>query len=212
MIFFDELLQSLLPTKCPLCSAFPVRPGSIGLCEDCEPRIHGRLRITMTPPSMVRCWTIGDYDGPHGTLVRLCKYGRSLRVADHLGFRLGIALKDVIEVMDIDAIVHVPVPPFRQMRRGFDQSLQLARGVSRVIEVPVLNALVRLDGREQTGRTGAERRSLRMDTFGLRAVSPPERVLVVDDVLTTGATLHSVARVLRNGGTDLVFGAVVASS
>jgi predicted amidophosphoribosyltransferase len=51
-----------------------------------------------------------------------------------------------------------------------------------------------------------------MDAFGLCAISPPKRILVVDDVLTTGATLHSVARVLKKGGTEQVFGAVVASS
>jgi len=125
---------------------------------------------------------------------------------------LGVALQEVKSVMGIDAIVPVPVPAFRKMRRGFDQSLQLAEGVSGVLGVPVVRALVRLDGREQAGRSGHERRRLRMDAFGLCATSPPKRVLVVDDVLTTGATLHSVARVLKKGGTEQVFGAVVASS
>ena len=212
MTFFGELVQSILPARCPLCMKPSDCGEGMGLCGVCAPQLNSRLRMTMTPPSMVRCWTIGAYDGPHGVLVRRVKYGRSIRVADHLGRRLGEALSEVASVMDIDAIVHVPVPTYRKIRRGFDQSLQLAHGVAGVLDVPLFNALVRLDGREQAGRSGPDRRRLRMDAFGLCAISLPKRVLVVDDVLTTGATLHSVARVLKKGGTERVFGAVVASS
>jgi ComF family protein len=211
MAFLNDLVQSLLPTQCPLCSLVPDSPRSAGLCGPCESLVRGRLRMTTTPPSVVRCWTIGDYDGPHGALVRLAKYGRSIRVADYLGLCLGGALKEVVELMAVDAIVYVPVPPVRRMRRGFDQACRLANEVSASIGVPVLNAVKRIDGREQAGRTGSERRELGVHAFGLRAISLPDRILVVDDVLTTGATMNSVARVLRTAGVSHVFGAVIAS-
>jgi len=102
-----------------------------------------------------------------------------------------------------DAVTWVPLSPSRRAGRGYDQARALARVVARELDLPLVATMVRvLDTPPQSSRGGAERR--RAMTGAFRALgggrAPPARVLLVDDVLTTGATATECARVLRAAG------------
>jgi ComF family protein len=152
---------------------------------------------------------MGDYAGVLGQLIRAAKYRGSLAAADQLAFWLGERISGVI---DVDAIVPIPTPWFRRMRRGFDQSDRLARGVAQASGLERVPLLFRSDSTRQVGKGAAERRQLSPKVFGLRDLPMPSRVLLVDDVVTTGATLHAASRQLQRHGVEAVWAAVVADS
>jgi len=98
------------------------------------------------------------------------------------------------------AIVPVPPQPVRARRRGFDPAGALARALAPRLGVPERDCLRRRDrGRRQVGATRSQRRRAGRIAIELRA-PPPARVLLVDDVHTTGATLDACARALLEGG------------
>ena len=158
---------------------------------------------------------MGPYAGTLGTLVRTAKYKRSLPVADRLGGLLGTRLQEVLQgdgLVQVDAVVHVPTPWFRRIYRGFDPSCRIARRVALTLGVPHRHLLRRKDGSRQVGKAAAARKRLRADAFGVVVNSCPNRVLLIDDVMTTGATLRAAAMCLQNHGVEHVYAALVAHS
>ena len=101
---------------------------------------------------------------------------------------------------DVDAVSWVPLSRRRRAARGFDQALALARVVAPRLDLPLVPLLGRVaDAGPQAQRGGAERRLAMRDVFAARGRSP-ERVLLVDDVLTTGATAGACAEALLAAG------------
>jgi len=104
-----------------------------------------------------------------------------------------------------DAIVPVPLHGRRLRERGFNPAARLARAVAREIDAP-LDASVLVRVRDTPSQTGLDRRARRAnveDAFACRGLVPA-RVWLVDDVVTTGATLSACAKVLRRGGAEQV--------
>ena len=111
---------------------------------------------------------------------------------------------------DIDLVTWAPTNADRARRRGFDQAELVAREVARLLGVPCRRTLRRGQGLPQTGRTRSERLD---DGPRFRARStPPMRIAVIDDVVTTGATLGAAVRALRAAGLTEVIGVAVAAT
>ena len=138
---------------------------------------------------------------PHACILAL-KYRNRRAVAKHLASMMVRRLQLGVpgEGRLFDVVTWAPTSSGRARRRGFDQAELLAREVARQLGVPCRRLLYRVHGQAQTGRTRMER--LVGPAFRARPVRSGLRVLVVDDVVTTGATLRCAERALRAAGVE----------
>jgi predicted amidophosphoribosyltransferase len=134
--------------------------------------------------------------------VLALKYGNRRLVARHLA---GLVVNAIVadgHHLGIDAVTWAPTSSARRQRRGFDQAELVARTVARQLGVPCRRLLERDGEGAQTGRTRLER--LRGPEFRTRPSVAGRRLLVVDDVVTTGSTLQAARRALEAAGAEVV--------
>jgi len=140
-----------------------------------------------------------DYAGAGRELVARLKYRNARSSLAWLAGQLaGVATR----MGAVDVVTWVPTTPARRRDRGFDQAELLARAVARRLHRPCRPLLRRRAGPPQTGQGAAARR--RGPALDLRRARVPSRVLLVDDVITTGSSVAAAARALRAGGADVV--------
>jgi ComF family protein len=145
-------------------------------------------------------YTFGSYEGALRKLIHLFKYNGVRPLAEVFGRHLKRALP--IEER-YDLIVPMPLHWKRRWRRGFNQAALLARQVARRYDLPVTNAVRRTrETSAQAGLTNAKRRANVSGAFAIKRGMRLDglRVLLVDDVLTTGTTASACARVLKHAG------------
>jgi ComF family protein len=144
---------------------------------------------------------IGPYEGALRSIVHALKYGGRRSVAPRLGALMRTTAADLLH--DVDVVIPVPLHWRRKQRRGFNQAEDLARSIG----VPLLKALKRVRATpSQTDLPAARRHANVRGAFKVRwrVRVAGLRVVLVDDVCTTGATLEACARVLREAGaTDI---------
>ncbi|MEQ8840602.1 MAG: hypothetical protein RIB98_06450 [Acidimicrobiales bacterium] len=150
-------------------------------------------------PEIVAVWA---HDGHPADLVRELKYGRATTVVTELAE----AMADAAPTADV--VAWIPASPQRRRQRGFDQGELLARAIARRVGLPARRLLRRVDDLPQTARE-LEGRLLgpEFTAVGRRLRFGP-RLLLVDDVATTGSTLRAGASVLCAAGAAEVVGLV----
>lgn len=165
-----------------------------GRCELCRRGLRG----------FDAAYSFGAYDGVLRDLIHLFKYARIRPLARPLGALLVSAIP---REQGFDAVVPVPLHWRRRLARGFNQSRLLAAAVAKRYGVPVTDALKRARATStQAGLTHARRRANVAGAFAARrkeAVAG-KRVLLVDDVMTTGATATACAAALKRAGARYV--------
>lgn len=202
-----ELLHALGAGECLSCGLETGAWGPGGaLCADCWERVpSGAAPLRSVPEGVGAGWHLAPYAGPLGALVRRAKYTADPDVLAAIGGLLAAAAP----VSDHDIVVPVPSRWTSLLWRGFVPAHLLARPVAARLGVPVVRALARGGGRRRASLTRRER-AARVEVVGRRAVAG--RVLLVDDVLTTGGTAGACARALLELGAERVDLLVVAAA
>ena len=185
----------LAPPLCWSCGA----PASRGraLCGACRRALVFLPREPVVL-SGVRLWAPLAYDGPARDLVRALKFRGALSLAREMAaLVVASAPRDLLRA----DLVPVPLHPVRLRRRGFNQAVVLAEAIGRTTGLGTTDCLRRRGpGPPQVGRTRGARLSGPTGSIEARARVPPT-ALIVDDVVTTGATIAACAAALRRAGT-----------
>lgn len=196
-----ENLKRLTEPVCPRCglpfaSTITLTHAPGHLCASC--RLH--------PPAYTRAWALYPYEPPLQDAIRLFKYHGKVVLAKHLGSLLEGC---VGRLPPVDLLMPVPLHPDRLRDRGFNQALMLADRLNRRLKAPIsYDNLVRCRATQpQTELTRKARMKNLRRTFAL--LHPEQvkdkRVLLIDDVMTTGTTVNECAKTLRKAGSAAVF-------
>jgi predicted amidophosphoribosyltransferase len=212
--FVGEALALVVPPTCAACGVPVGRPGILvcGECLRALPWLRGRRcpRCALPRHSARGCpaagaafagaWAPLAYDGSARALIAALKFRGAVAVAGLMGAQLAANLPAALRGPPAPALVPVPAHPVRRRRRGFDPAAALAATVAERSGLPLESLLRRRDrAPRQVGLGRAQRRHAgRLAIEATRA--PPGRVLLIDDVHTTGATLDACARALVGAG------------
>lgn len=157
-----------------------------------------------------------EKEGTLQSIIHQLKYGGMWSLGVELGRKLGEELRGRMSVSSIDAMIPVPLHATKMRERGYNQSEYIARGIHQVTDIPVSSSLLRRHKytSSQTQLTVAERMENVGDAFSLNKRGPADlegkTFILVDDVITTGATIKACARVLMEGGGCSVLAVSVA--
>ncbi len=228
--FWREFIDFFLPPKCPLCGNTAAAPRDGQPCAVCVSRIR-----FIAHPRCPRCGRGYGTDAGDDHLCSTClTEGRRFHKARSVGAYEGLLLEAIARFkfrgvaylayplgtllaeyddpdfafQEIDLVIPVPLHPQRLRARGYNQSLLLARRVSRRRSLPLnFTALVRARPTvPQTQLSGPERQKNIRGAFEVRDAARirGKKILLIDDVFTTGATVQECARVLLRAGAERV--------
>jgi ComF family protein len=195
---------------CPACAAdLPQLPAA--LCPQCgdETTLGERCGACLKdPPAFAQTIALFRYEFPVDRLIQALKYGHQLALAAWLGRRLG----ERLVTADYDMLLPLPLHPSRLRTRGFNQSLEIARVTSKALGIPMNPAiLTRIRATPPQAELPLKERGRNvLGAFECGGDLAGRRILLIDDVMTSGSTLREAARILKLHGAGQITVAVAA--
>ena len=198
------LLDLLYPPRCAFCHDF-LETSREGICAHCKTGLPfaqngGRQHFPFIPA----CVSPLNYEGNVRESLLRYKFGGATGYAKVYG-RLVAGTVRAELAGEYDLVTWVPLSRRRLRERGYDQARLLAKATAKELGLPLTPTLHKQRNTQPQSRTGAYRMKRGADVTG-------KRVLLIDDVVTTGATLSECARVLGKAGAEQVVCATVARS
>lgn len=230
MRLLSPLLDLLFPPRCVFCQGREGIENEIdSVCESCLGQVMDPQNCCLRCafPKNVHwegCPVCGErefaftktcavslYQGSLKTVIYKYKYKGNKNLAGPLGQLVARQVRSS-GWPQLDAVIPIPLHPDKLLERGYDQALLLAQVIGSELGLPVKQCLIRTKAtRSQTKLGASERWSNVADAFApISTLELPKQVLLVDDLLTTGATAHFASLALKQGKAKEVFLAVVA--
>ena len=213
-----RLLDWLLPQPCLACGL----PAEDGLCSGCAAELPWNLhacrrcalplpaadgsglcgRCLRRPPPAGSARTLFCYAEPVDRWISALKFGRRLAAGRLLSRLMRQRLADLLPDLPLDALIAMPLHPARLRQRGYNQTIELLRPLRPLLPAPLhLDWLQRVrDTPQQSGLDAAHRRRNLRDAFRAAPMVRGLRLLLVDDVITTGSTVNEATRCLLRAG------------
>ena len=215
---WDMLAELLYPSRarCLGCGDLAGTDDADWLCRDCRRKLHPKAHTIhgehWGADGLSKGYFALYYAPPISGLIRAFKYESVYRCADYL-VQLMEPVLQTIHSEDYDCLVPVPLHYDRQWTRGFNQAEVLARLIGARLGLPVSTELKRgVNTRKQARLRVSQRRENVKNAFYTKSSYEGLRVLVIDDVLTTGSTACACAKALRKAGAIDVAALTVAGS
>ncbi len=188
-------------SNCGRCAQpFPAS-SSQHLCTTCLKR----------PTTFSNVYAACPYQGRVKEAIQQLKYRNQVNLAEPLGQILSESIATAEVGFEPDCIVPVPLHPTRLRQRGYNQALEISRPLARDLRVPIITGFLKrtLKTPPQQGLTAVERKNNLRNAFTLNKTISADKILLVDDVMTTGETVRECCRVLLQGNVKEVRVAVV---
>ncbi|BDI30956.1 amidophosphoribosyltransferase [Capsulimonas corticalis] len=202
----DQCLAQFTPPPNPSCVQCGLSSGEAEACRHCARR----------PPAFDRARALGSYDGVLRHAIHLFKYRDRPQLAEPLGRVLALYFQTAdLFPTPCDLIVPVPMHPTRRRVRGYNQSERLARVLSQELAIPRDTTSLRRvrNTRPQVGLASGARESNLLGAFAVRDATniAGKTLLLLDDVSTTGASIHECAAALKSAGAKTVYALTLAA-
>lgn len=237
--FADALTSVLFAAPCQICSAVLTRAGMLPICEACFASLEpfrgplcdccGRPFVSEATldakiPKCFACRqgvygfscarSFGPYTDQMVRAISLMKYEKLTRLGQWFAKRLYELIQTDPSLQSVDVVVPVPLHSARRRERGYNQAELIAKPLARLLRLP-LGPYLLIRTRPRPSRLLLSRRERWLTVRGAYEIRQGARVdnlrvLLVDDVFTTGATLDACARALRKAGANTVIGLTVA--
>lgn len=164
-----------------------------------DSKLKGKLNVEFT-----EALYIFQKNSPLQTLLHILKYDYKPHLGIYLGRLLGEKLRSEFKTESITGILPVPVHPLKKIERGYNQAEKIAEGVREILNYPELDATVIMKNHlseSQTKKNRIERWSSLTESFSLNFNSiwlkKQSHILIIDDVITTGATIESIGKLIN---------------
>jgi len=203
------LIDFLAPQSCAFCGV-PSEQREKNICAGCYTDLPWTEPAVSPTPGILECSiAMLQYEFPVDAAIKAMKFNRKLFYAPAFAEVLCAARPFLPD--DIDAVLAVPLHWRRKTHRGFNQAAELARPLAKVLQLPVVRGVRRI--RATRFQSGLDAKARAKNLSGAFAIGRPlncEHVLIVDDIVTTSATLTQLAKNLLRRGVGRVSALTVA--
>jgi ComF family protein len=215
----NGLFDFFIPRQCTGCNN-KLLSSETAICDNClssikiaeDERLRKEFERKFLSSKIISGFTslfVFEQDKPIQSYIHSIKYNKRFLNAQFLGELIAQKLNSKIEIWKVDYLVPVPLHQLRKTERGFNQSKYIANGISKKIKLKVRgNLLKRVKYTEtQTNLTLTEREQNIAEAFKVRyeRAIKNNSFLLVDDVITTGATIRECGRVLLEAGANKIY-------
>lgn len=208
------MLRLIYPRKCTFCEKLLSREET-DFCHQCRSNTDVFKKSKRNIPFVAHWTALWYYKDTVRQSIHRYKFGRRRTYAQVFARKMAMHLSDSV-AEDVDLICWVPVFWLRKHIRGYDQSELLARAIGKELSLPVLPAIKKIrNNPAQSGIQGAAQRKANVNgVYRVRNASAiaGKRILLIDDVVTTGATASECARILLTAGAKEVYLAAIAAA
>lgn len=223
-------LDMLYPRRCPVCHDIAV-PGGSRICNVCREKLK-----PITGPRCFRCSKplkreeqeyckdcrktrlfdqgIGIF--PYGSVLQeslfKLKYGKSQEYGSFYGQIAAVYSREIIRNWGVEIIIPIPLHRKRMEKRGYNQAELIAEALGKTLCIPVDSRLMKrkVNTRPQKELDYRERKQNMKNAFFLKGENRYRRILLVDDIYTTGSTIEAAAELLKRNGAENVFFLTIA--
>ncbi len=219
-----EIFDFILPRICPSCNS-KLLPEETAICSSCfsrikiaeEDRITFEFRKKFEGKNIISGFAsmfIFEKDKEIQHIIHSIKYSQRFLNGMFLGKIMSLFIEDKINAWKIDLLIPVPLHSVKKAERGFNQSYYISKGISRNFKIPIDEKSLKRKRytQSQTTMNLIERQENIKDAFRVKhkKIIAGKNILLIDDVITTGATVAECGRMLLENGAKSVYAASIA--